>query len=72
MTLWPIDDDQTVGIMGDFYQNAVRSGDAPGALAQVQRDWLTRLRRERGIGEACRIAGPFILSFRGKVLPERP
>ena len=49
MTLWPIDDEQTVGFIGDFYETAVASGDAPGALAQIQGAWLTNLRREKGI-----------------------
>jgi len=65
LTLWPIDDDQTGKIIMDFYTAASRTGDAPRALAEVQRDSLEKLRKEKGLLEACRIAGPFILSFQG-------
>ena len=51
--------------MGDFYARALATEDAPGALAQVQREWLVRLHRERGLRAAVRLAGPFILSFQG-------
>ena len=63
LTLWPIDDEQTGGFMPEFYE-AMHKGAAPWqALAEVQRKWLERLRRERGPADACRIAGPFMLSF---------
>jgi hypothetical protein len=38
MTLWPISDEVTVQIMSDFYGAAHQSGNAPEALAKVQRD----------------------------------
>jgi CHAT domain-containing protein len=66
LTLWPIDDRQTSQFIVDFYRKACRSGDAPLAFAEVQRDWLTKLAREKGVLEACRIAGPFILSSQGR------
>ena len=53
MTLWPISDDTTVRIMLDFYEAAFKSGNAPQALADVQRDWLVKLRKERGLLDAC-------------------
>ena len=68
MTLWPIDDEQTVNIIGDFYAAAAKSRNAAQALAEVQRTWLVKLRKEKGIAEACRIAGPFILSSRGPLV----
>jgi CHAT domain-containing protein len=40
MTLWPISDEKTVQIMTDFYDAAHESGNAPEALAKIQRDWL--------------------------------
>src|SRR5271165_2389450 len=46
MTLWPISDEVTVQIMSDFYESAHQSGNAPQALAKVQRDWLVKLRTE--------------------------
>ena len=66
MTLWPISDEFTVQIMSDFYEAAHKSGKAPEALANVQRDWLIRLRKEQGLANAVNLAGPFIMSSQGK------
>jgi tetratricopeptide (TPR) repeat protein len=66
MTLWPISDQTTVQIMLDFYDAAFKSGNAPQALADVQRDWLVKLRKERGLLPAVQLAGPFIMSSQGK------
>ena len=66
MTLWPISDEITVQLMSDFYEAAHRSGNAPAALAEVQREWLVKLRAEKGLGEAVNLAGPFIMSSQGK------
>ncbi len=65
MTLWSIDDERTADIITDFYRAAHEMGNAALALARVQRDWLAKLRAEKGVTDACRIAGPFILSFQG-------
>jgi tetratricopeptide (TPR) repeat protein len=66
MTLWPISDQTTVQIMLDFYDAAFKSGNAPQALADTERDWLVKLRKERGLLDAVRLAGPFIMSSQGK------
>ena len=66
MTLWPISDEVTVRIMSDFYDAAHERGNAPGALAKVQRDWLVKLRTEKGLAQAVNLAGPFIMSSQGK------
>jgi CHAT domain-containing protein/Flp pilus assembly protein TadD len=66
MTLWPISDEVTVQIMSDFYQAAHETGNAPQALANVQRDWLVKLRTEKGLAQAVNLAGPFIMSSQGK------
>jgi len=66
MTLWPISDETTVQIMLDFYDASFKNGNAPQALADTQRDWLRKLRKERGLLDAVRLAGPFIMSSRGK------
>ena len=66
MTLWPISDETTVKIMLDFYDAADKSHNAPQALADVQRDWLVKLRKERGLLAAVNLAGPFIMSSQGK------
>ena len=66
MTLWPISDETTVNIMLDFYNEAFKTGNAAEALADTQRDWLIKLRKERGLLQAVQLAGPFIMSSQGK------
>ena len=81
MTLWPISDEVTVQIMSDFYEAAHNSGNAPEALAEVQREWLVQLRDGKGpkfdtvkdatkggggLAKAVNLAGPFIMSSQGK------
>ena len=48
MTLWPISDEVTVQIMSDFYEAAHQSGNAPEALAEVQREWLVNCAPRKG------------------------
>ncbi len=67
MTLWPVADEETVKLMTDFYNAAQQTGNAPQALANVQRDWLVKLRQEKGLWFAVNRAGPFILSSQGPV-----
>jgi CHAT domain-containing protein len=66
MTLWTISDATTVKIMKDFYARALQSGNAPQALADTQREWLVKLREQRGLLDAVELAGPFIMSSQGK------
>jgi tetratricopeptide (TPR) repeat protein len=81
MTLWPISDEVTVEIMSDFYDAAHNTGNAPEALAEVQREWLVQLRDGKGpkfdtvkdaikgrggLAKAVNLAGPFIISSQGK------
>jgi CHAT domain-containing protein/Tfp pilus assembly protein PilF len=63
MTLWPVQDAGTADLMQAFYREALRGGDAPGALARVQRATLVDVRKKSGLSEAVRQAGPFILSY---------
>jgi CHAT domain-containing protein len=65
MTLWPISDEVTVRIMSDFYDAAHLSGNPPEALAEVQLNWLLKLRTEQGLAQAVNLAGPFIMSSQG-------
>ncbi|MFA5033919.1 MAG: CHAT domain-containing tetratricopeptide repeat protein [bacterium] len=64
MTLWPVSDKWTVDLMKAFYERALKDNNAPQALAEVQRQWLARLRQE-DVLTAARLAGPFILTFQG-------
>ena len=52
--------------MKAFYEKAMVSGNAPQAMAEVQAEWLARLRKEKGALLAARIASPFVLTSRGK------
>jgi CHAT domain-containing protein len=69
LTLWPVDDTFTKDFMVSFYKEALKTGNAPKAMAKVQKDWLIRLRKEKSISQAVKLAGPFVLTFRGN--PER-
>lgn len=66
LTLWPIDDEQTGQLIQDFYAAALRTTNAPRALAEVQRQWLVKLRLQKNLAEACKLAGPFVLTFQGQ------
>ena len=48
LTLWSVSDQKTAPIMSDFYDAAHESGNAPQALAEVQREWLVQLRDGKG------------------------
>jgi len=72
MTLWRVSDQTTPEIMADFYQEALKTGNAPGSLAKVQREWLVKLRKEKGLLEAIHDAGPFVMATIGKPLPPLP
>jgi CHAT domain-containing protein len=75
MALWPVLDqfpvkmlvlgDSSAGIAG-FYTAADRTHNAPEALAEVQRSWLVKLRKQFGLTVAAGLAGPFIMSSQGK------
>jgi CHAT domain-containing protein/tetratricopeptide (TPR) repeat protein len=65
LTLWPVSDSFTKDFMVSFYKEALESGNAPKAMAKVQREWLVKLREERSISQAVKLAGPFVLTFRG-------
>ena len=68
LTLWPIADEETAAFMQEFYQLAL-AGQPAQSLAQVQRDWLVRLRQERGWAEAVKLAGPFLVTSQGPPSP---
>ncbi len=67
MTLWPVFDRTSGDFMLDFYSAVQKSGNAPEALANVQRDWLLTFRKKHGLLPAVVLAGPFILSSQGPV-----
>ena len=62
---WPVSDKYTVKFMGDFYERAIASGDAPTTLAQVQKEMLLEFRKKNGTKLAVQLYGPFIMSFQG-------
>jgi tetratricopeptide (TPR) repeat protein len=74
MTLWPVSDATSVTVMKKFYEKAMaEDGDAPVALAEVQREGLMAIRKlpqlkaqKIGVKMAVNLAGPFILSFQNE------
>jgi CHAT domain-containing protein len=70
MTLWPVSDKYTTDFIKAFYDRAMADGDAPQALADVQREFLVKYREKFKDSKsatrlAVQLAGPFILSFQG-------
>ena len=65
LTLWSVDDSFTKDFMVSFYKEALKTGNAPKAMAKVQKEWLIKLREERSVSQAVKLAGPFVLTFRG-------
>lgn len=63
MSLWPVGDAETVTFMEAFYRAAIPSRNAAQALTEVQRTQLLKLRQEKGLWQAVRSAGPFILCY---------
>lgn len=65
LTLWPVSDDRTVDFMQAFYECALNSGDIPGSLTKIQKEFLVNYREEESLARAIRYFAPFILTFRG-------
>ena len=65
ITLWPVWSRETQEFMAAFYADALKSGDAPGALARVQRAKLTYWREKNTPVQAVQWAGPFVLNSNG-------
>jgi CHAT domain-containing protein/Tfp pilus assembly protein PilF len=67
MTLRSGADEETPKMLEDFYGRSQSGGNASQAWADTQRDWLVRVRQERGLTAALRLAGFFILTSQGPV-----
>jgi CHAT domain-containing protein len=66
MTLWAVNDASTAEIMADFYKRCFASSDASRSLAETQRDWLLKIKKDKGLLAAVRDAGPFVIATTGK------
>lgn len=66
MTLWPVFDIPSGDFMLDFYEVVHTNGNAPQALANVQRDWLVKIRKKKGLVASVILGGAFILSSQGR------
>ena len=64
-TLWRVNDAYTSTFMKKFYTAALASGDAAGALAELQRTELCKA-GEGSLRERVRLAGPFVLTSSGR------
>ena len=71
MTLWPISDQTTVKIMLDFYEAAEKTHNAPEALAEVQRTWLVKLRKESRPVRGRVVGRPVYHEFAGQTVMSR-
>jgi CHAT domain-containing protein len=61
-TLWPIADKETVEFIQAFYLRVI-AGDKPAAaLSMVQKDFLLRRRKARGLAAAVKLTAPFVLT----------
>ena len=67
MTLWPVFDVPSGQLMLNFYSKLHEDNNPPEALAEVQRDWLVKLRAETSLLPAVVMAGAFIISSQGPV-----
>jgi len=70
MTLWPVSDKFTVPFMEAFYEEAMKTGDAPGSLAKVQRDLLVEARTMYNTRIAVQLYGAFVMNFINRVNQE--
>lgn len=65
LTLWPVWSGETKDFMTAFYTDALKTGDAPGALARVQRTKLAEWKQTRTPVQAVLWAGPFVITSSG-------
>ena len=68
ISVWPATDESSTRLMLTitYLPRARKTGNAPEALATVQRDWLAATRKSRGLLAAVSVAGPFILNTQGQ------
>jgi CHAT domain-containing protein len=67
MTLWPVFDVPSGKLMLDFYSALHQNNNPSEALANVQRDWLVKLRSKYGLLPAVVMAGAFIVNSQGPI-----
>jgi CHAT domain-containing protein len=67
MTLWPVFDVPSGKLMLDFYKVLHQNNNPSEALANVQRDWLVKLRQEYGLLPVVVMAGAFIVNTQGPI-----
>jgi CHAT domain-containing protein len=67
MTLWPVFDVPSGKLILDFYSTLHQNNNPSEALADVQRDWLVRLRQKNGLLPAVVMAGAFIVNSQGPI-----
>ena len=65
MTLWPVYDTPSGALIMDFYSALHKNENPPLALAEVQRDYLTKWRAKYGLLQAVMLAGTFIVNSQG-------
>lgn len=67
MPLLSVSDEETSPMMVDFYGRLLGGGPVASSFAGLQTDWLIRLRKERGLKTAVRLAGAYVMSSQGSI-----
>ena len=67
MTLWPVFDVSSGELMLDFYSTLHQDNNRSEALAEVQKNWLVKLRSKNGLLPAVVMAGAFIVNSQGPI-----
>jgi CHAT domain-containing protein len=67
MTLWPVFDVSSGELMLDFYSTLHQDNNPSEALAEVQKNWLVKLRSKNGLLPAVVMAGAFIVNSQGPI-----
>ncbi len=62
VTLWPVNDRETVTFMESFYKRYGQSNAAPAAFQETQKEWLLNRRSRNGLVDAVTHAAPFVLT----------
>lgn len=67
MPLRTVSTEETTPLMMDLYARFDAGGDTAQVFSEIQRDWLVRLRSERGLPFAVRLAGCYVMNSIGPV-----
>jgi CHAT domain-containing protein len=67
--LWPVNDDASAELLARFYARALELDDPARALAEVQRDALVKIQKEKDLLSSFVLAGAWVTYTQGSSLP---